>query len=154
MSRRFQLSSAKADWWNPIWFFPLETHRTDKRQYWWWSRIMALQRSYSWSTSSHPFIRFIIVSTMIAVTQNEHTNVIKRMKRIKWILLRRNGISSMMATPEGIKKNAIFFNRNSEKSRIDSSFMAFVIKSKNSRIMLMTLDGNFAGITVDIIFEM
>jgi hypothetical protein len=32
--------------------------------------------------------------------------------------------------------------------------MAFVIKSKNSRIMLMTLDGNFAGITVDIIFEM
>jgi hypothetical protein len=60
----------------------------------------------------------------------------------------------MMATPEGIKKNAIFFNRNSEKSRIDSGFMAFVIKSKNSRIMLMTLDGNFAGITVDIIFEM
>jgi len=59
-----------------------------------------------------------------------------------------------MATPDGMKKNAMFFNKNSEKSRIDSGLMTFIHKSRNNRIMLMTLDGNFAGMRVEISFEM
>lgn len=52
---------------------------------------------------------------------------------------------SMIATPAGTKKKAIFANRNSEVCLIDSVLITLVIRRISSRIILIRLAGNVNG---------